>query len=145
MIAGSGPRKVTLVEYISKHVSKTKVIFKCSYTTADLTPEDEVYCALQYVPLGAEIVISNNRMWGFLLFVSVCFLTSKPEWVAFMLAQILGFTMTHFWLRWPLTHHSQVTKLWRAAGSTAAQKPLGDAQPLCLITENLEPLRHHWF
>lgn len=62
MIAGSGPRKVALVEHISKHVSKTKVIFKCSYTTADLTPEDEVYCALQYVPLGAEIVISNNCM-----------------------------------------------------------------------------------
>lgn len=62
MIAGSGPRKVALVEHISKHVSKTKVIFKCSYTTADLSPEDEAYCALQYVPLGAEIVISTNCM-----------------------------------------------------------------------------------
>lgn len=83
MIAGLWPRKVTPVKHISKHASKTKVIFKCSYVTADLTPEDKVYCALQLagrqgVPLGVEVVISNNCMRTF-FFVVLVFLTSKPE------------------------------------------------------------------
>lgn len=69
MKAGLWPRKVTPVEHISKPVSKTKVIFKHSYVTADLDPEDKVYCALQGVPLEAETI----------MFVSVWFLTSKRE------------------------------------------------------------------
>lgn len=67
MKAGLWPRKVMSVEHISKPVSNTEVIFKHSYVTADLDPEDKVYCALQGVPPEAETI------------VSVWFLSSKGE------------------------------------------------------------------
>lgn len=63
MIAGLWPRKVTPVEHISKHVSKTKVIFKCSYVTADLTPEDKVYSAL-VCPTGGRKWLSQTTACG---------------------------------------------------------------------------------
>lgn len=64
MKGGLWPRKVMSVEHISKPDSKTKVIFKHSYVTAALHPEDKVYCALQGVPPEVQTIVCFSLVFN---------------------------------------------------------------------------------
>lgn len=148
MIAGLWPRKVTPVEHISKHVSKTKVIFKCSYVTADLTPEDKVYSALVCPTGGRNSYLKQLHVGFFFLLVGlVCMffnlktrISSILSWPKYLASHDPLLTMITIY-----THHLQVTTPQLAVGSTAAAQQPSSILPLCLTTENLQPLRHPRF
>ena len=134
MIAGWWLRKVTLVEHISMHVSKTKVIFKCSCVTPDFTPEDKVYCGLQCVLLGVGTVISNNCTWSF--FVCSCLVFTLKTRISSILSwpKLLA---SHDPFLTTMTAHTSFTGRTAACSEehsscAAAQKSRGDLLPLCL-------------